>query len=176
MPNPDKIEAIKNTVPVYESNNKPIVLDPVGISMSNTRKKMALDILENKKISVVKGNTREIQSLIESYSKEDFSKAYNTVLITTGKTIEIIHLDKLKEFKMPVSKIQKLPGTGCILGTLIGCLILKGYPSYDASIQAALMMEKVAEKIKPTLPYGKIQEVLLNELEVLSNENLLNNK
>jgi hypothetical protein len=38
------------------------------------------------------------------------------------------------------------------------------------------MMEKVAEKIKPTLPYGKIQEVLLNELEVLSNENLLNNK
>jgi len=176
MPNPDKLKAIKNTVPVYESSEKPIVLDPVGISMSNSRKEIALDILKNKKVSVVKGNTREIQALVEKYSKEDFSKAYNTVLVTTGKKIEIISSNKSKEFNMPKSKIHKLPGTGCIFGTLIGCLILRGYTPYIASIEAASMMEKLAEKIQPTLPYGKIQEVLLNELEVMSNESLLNHK
>jgi len=176
MPNPDKLKAIKKTVPVYEGKNKPIVLDPVGISMSDSRKEMALNILKNKKISVVKGNTNEIQSLTKNYSKEDFSKNYNTVLVTTGKTIEITHSSKSKSYKMPESKIQKLPGTGCILGTLIGCLILRGFAPYDASTRAAFMMKKVAEKITSSLPYGKIQEVLLNELEVLSNENLLNNK
>ncbi len=176
MPNPDKLEAIKKTVPVYENDNKPIVLDPVGISMSDTRLELALNLLKNRKISVVKGNSNEIQALIQNHSKGFFSEKFNTVLVTTGKIINLTNGNREENIQMPKSKIHKLPGTGCILGTLIGCLIIKGLDPYQACIHASLMMARAAEKIHSDFPYGKIQETLLNELEVLSNENLSDHK
>ncbi|MGM0396726.1 MAG: hydroxyethylthiazole kinase [Bacillota bacterium] len=172
MPNPDKLVAIKKTVPVYEKYDKPIVLDPVGISMSDTRLKIALDILENRKITVVKGNLKEMQTLIQNHPKERFSEEFNAVLVTTGKIINVKKGSREENIQMPESKIHRLPGTGCILATLIGCLILKELDPYHACVHASRMMATAAEKIRPNLPYGKIQEILLNELEVLSNENL----
>jgi hydroxyethylthiazole kinase-like sugar kinase family protein len=38
MPTPDKLMAIRKTIPIYEMTGRPIVLDPVGISLSGTRR------------------------------------------------------------------------------------------------------------------------------------------
>jgi len=176
MPNPDKLMAIRKTIPVYERTGKPIVLDPVGISLSSSRRDLASELIKNKGISVIKGNLSEISTLLHGKPEEIFTLEYNTVLVTTGRTIRITQGKRHELVEMPASKINKLPGTGCILGTIIGCLLLKGFSPFDAAIISAKMMSKIAGKIPPELPYGRIQENLLTELEVFMNENLSDHK
>ena len=176
MPNPDKLHAIRNTIPVYKAAGKPIVLDPVGISLSNSRRGLALELIKGKGISVIKGNQSEIGSLLNERDAEAFTLNYKAVLVTTGMTVQITHGKRSEFLEMPASKIHKLPGTGCILGTIIGCLLLKGLSPFDASVFSASLMAKTAERIPPELSYGRIQEILLTELEVLANENLSNHK
>ncbi len=118
----------------------PVVLDPVGAGATRLRTETALRILNEVKVSVVRGNAGEISVLAgfggkvrgvesEEVGKEarevakDFAARLNSVVAITGKTDVVSDGRKLVLVKNGHSMLSAITGTGCMATTLIGCFL-----------------------------------------------------
>ena len=57
-------ELIYNACEHANKNNIPIIFDPVGVGMSKLRNEITLNLIENYKLSAIKGNMSEIKKII----------------------------------------------------------------------------------------------------------------
>jgi len=176
MPTPDKIAAIRKTAPVYASRNKPIVLDPVGVHLSAMRCELVFELLESKAISILKGNSSEIEALLGNMTREQFAVKYSVTVVETGKISIVNNATHYFEIEMPVGRLHELPATGCALGTLMAGFMIKGADAYQSVVCALEMMSEIGRKMDITCPYGRLKETFLNEMEVCICESLLCDK
>lgn len=125
-------------VQVARENNIPVVLDPVGVHVTELRRTIVRDIL-NIGVKLIKGNLTEVKSLIgvksnfigiDSLDTEGFtenlrsalrtySKNNNCIIVITGKVDYII--DGKREIRIynGVSELSLVTGTGCMLGGML---------------------------------------------------------
>lgn len=134
----EKMESMLVAAKVAKKNNIPVVLDPVGVHVSNLRKDLVSKLLQIG-VTLIKGNLTEIKSLIglksefigidslddcnytESLRKalREFSKVNNCILVITGEEDYITDGKREIRIRNGVKELALVTGTGCILGGML---------------------------------------------------------
>ncbi len=137
-----RMQAMKISASAAAESYIPTVIDLVGISCSQLRRDFALELLDNNKIAVIKGNYSEIQALYNlnyrstgvdsanDISAEkmceiniELSKKYNALILASGKTDVIAFDGKLVCMSNGTAQLSKITGSGCMLGALCAAYI-----------------------------------------------------
>ncbi|MGL4790553.1 MAG: hydroxyethylthiazole kinase [Anaerotignaceae bacterium] len=124
--------------------NHPVILDPVGVGVSKHRNHAIAKILENVKLSVIRGNISEIKfiatggskakgvdaeegDLINSNNLEDninlakkLSKETGAVIAISGEIDIVANAQTAYTIKNGHALMSKVTGTGCMLSSAIG--------------------------------------------------------
>ena len=78
----DQIEAMKISCETANKTNTPIVLDPVGVGVTELRNKTTLDLIENYDITAIRGNISEIKAIAKLVGVLDESNTAKGVDVT----------------------------------------------------------------------------------------------
>ncbi|GAA0068519.1 hydroxyethylthiazole kinase [Clostridium sardiniense] len=123
---------------VAKENNIPVVLDPVGVHVTELRKTVVRNILEVG-VSLIKGNLTEIKSLIGVKSNfigidslddgeftdnlrstlRTYARNNNCIIVITGKVDYITDGKREITIDNGVSELSLVTGTGCMLGGML---------------------------------------------------------
>lgn len=175
----------------------PTVIDVVGVSASSLRKKLALSLMTNEP-QVVKGNTSEMKKLVDLEShgrgvdghasdqnqasleklseklKEYTSKYPETCFLATGETDVIVTKDATYFLKNGVPELDKITGTGDMVGALIASLLGQGETVETSLVIAVsyfnLCGEKAAQQVSQPIPMSDFRNQLMNQLSTLLEE------
>ncbi len=178
------IKTVNKALKANKSYNKVCVLDPVGASASNLRKKIALKYLNH--AHIIKGNESEIFTLANGFARshgidstktvaEIEEKAKNLALvkqktiIATGKTDLISNEWQSTKLNYGSSLMPKLVGTGCVLGAIICAFATVENNHYYASFLATLFYNIVGQE--SALKSDNIVDFKNNLLKGLENPN-----
>lgn len=117
-------------------NNKPIILDPVGTGISHYRTETALSFIKKHKISVVRGYSNELESLLTEKitipnghnpleeevlaNARKLSEKYDLALVVSGKFNTVIDANKIDKFNFDSTLLQKVAGIDSLLSAIIG--------------------------------------------------------
>ncbi|MFI3621839.1 hydroxyethylthiazole kinase [Vagococcus fluvialis] len=175
----------------------PTVIDVVGVSASSLRKKLALALMTNEP-QVVKGNTSEMKKLVdlESHGRgvdghasdqnqasleklseklKDYTLKYpETCFLATGETDVIVTKDATYFLKNGVPELDKITGTGDMVGALIASLLGQGETVETSLVIAVsyfnLCGEKAAQQVSQPIPMSDFRNQLMNQLSTLLEE------
>jgi len=169
----------------------PIILDPVAAGATPFRSKSIKRMLEELKISVIKGNLAEIKAClgVETTSKgvdssEDESEAekyvvalakkYNCVVAMTGVEDVISDGNRVARIRNGSENLPKVIGTGCTIGALVGTF--SGVTEdYFYSAMTGVIIMGIAGEIADSMRsegdgYYTYKHHLLDTLSILTNE------
>jgi len=173
--------------------NVPIILDPVAAGVTPFRSAAIKRMLEELKISVIKGNLAEIKAClgVETTSKgvdsnEDESdadqyvvalaKKYNCVVAMTGIEDIITDGKRVVKIKNGTPSLPKVIGTGCTIGALVGTFSGVTDDYFYSAMAGVIVMgiagEIADQKVDAKLGYYTYKHHLLDTLSVLSNEQI----
>ncbi|WP_405296084.1 hydroxyethylthiazole kinase [Methanobrevibacter sp.] len=173
----DQIKAMKISSKTANDTNTPIVLDPVGVGVTELRNKTTLDLINNYDITAIRGNISEIKAIAKLVGVLDESNTakgvdvnaddiitegnlkangdliceladkLNTVILASGP------LDILSDGKTTVvidngdDMMPLITGSGCMLSSIVGSCIGGSNP-FDGSLIAILAMNIAGEKAR----------------------------
>ena len=173
----DQIESMKISSKTANRTNTPIILDPVGVGVTELRNKTTLDLIENYDIAAIRGNISEINAIaklvgvlddvntakgvdvnVDDVITEENLKAngdlicelankLNTVILASGP------LDILSDGKTTVvidngdDMMPLITGSGCMLSSIVGSCIGGSNP-FEGSLVAILAMNIAGEKAR----------------------------
>lgn len=145
-----RMQSIMVSAQVASQNNIPFIIDAVGISGSQLRRRYIKDFMRKYTPAAIKGNYSEIYALYnDGYTSagvdadatlqtENISKAavllarrHKTMVLASGKTDIVTDGNTVVYINNGVAQLARITGTGCLLGMLCGC-----YLSADRSIAA----------------------------------------
>jgi hydroxyethylthiazole kinase len=165
----DWVESMKLAGKRANELHIPVVFDPVGAGATSYRTKTSLDLLENLKISVLRGNSGEIGVLsgtggevkgVESIGSvknpelvaKTLSEKYGCAVAISGKRDIIADSKNVYYVDNGHELLTTLTGTGCMATSVIGafCAVEKDYILAAASGLAVygLAAELAAKKAK----------------------------
>ncbi|MEH7650258.1 hydroxyethylthiazole kinase [Bacillus safensis] len=172
----------------------PVLLDPVGVGATTFRANAAKKLLEQVKITVVRGNAAEVAHLLGvdgweskgvdakaangdvSVLAKQASIALQTVVVITGKVDVVSDGDEALSIHNGHEWLTKVTGTGCLLTSVIGAFCAAGERPLHASAAALLFYgvaaERAALNAKDKGP-GTFQMELLNALSHTTGEDVL---
>lgn len=187
----------KDALDIAEKYNVPAVLDPVAVGAGAFRKKVVTDLLENHKISAIRGNAGEIAALVDvavaskgvdSGAVDNIdeiallaNKKFNIPIIVTGVTDAIAVDGEVRLLQNGSSLMPKVIGTGCLLGAVVASFInLKNDFKVIDRLEECLSVYNIAgelaeERTAGNLP-GIFQIEFLNALANVTNEDITTKK
>ncbi|MCR5027411.1 MAG: hydroxyethylthiazole kinase [Methanobrevibacter sp.] len=172
-----QIESMKISAKKANETNTPIILDPVGVGVTNLRNKTTMDLIENYEITVIRGNISEIKAIAKLMGILDESNTAKGVDVNAD---DIITEDNLKDngeiIKELASKLNTtilasgpidiltdgkttiaidngddmmplITGSGCMLSSIVGSCIGGSNP-LEGSLVAILAMNIAGEKAR----------------------------
>ena len=173
----NQIESMKISAKTANETNTPIILDPVGVGVTELRNRTTLDLIENYDITAIRGNISEVKAIaklvgvldesntakgvdvnVDDIITEENLKAngdlicelankLNTVILASGP------LDILSDGKTTVvidngdDMMPLITGSGCMLSSIVGSCIGGSNP-FDGSLVAILAMNIAGEKAR----------------------------
>ena len=173
----DQIEAMKISSKTANKTNTPIVLDPVGVGVTELRNKTTLDLINNYDIAAIRGNISEIKAIAklvgvldesntakgvdvnadDIITKEnlkangdlicELANKLNTVILASGP------LDILSDGKTTIAidngddMMPLITGSGCMLSSIVGSCI-GGTNPFEGCLIAILAMNIAGEKAR----------------------------
>lgn len=171
-PEPNRIKASLKAGKKANELSIPIVLDPVGMSVSRFRRQSLEALLNCVKPSIIKGNVSEIKALIglklnenkgvdsedifeESIKEKIMEKAreLKIVIAVTGKTDFVTDGVRLCEIKRGSKMLSFISGSGCMTSSLTGsfCGVMEDY--FLASVFGILTMNFAGELSEKKLSF-----------------------
>lgn len=150
--------SMKKSLAIAKENNIPVVMDMVGIGVSNLRFNLAKEFLDFGGIKIIKGNYSEIMALENSHIStrgvdneekdytvvercaKEISKKYNVTVIATGKIDIIVNMKSKIKVLNGDSMLTKVTGTGCMTGAMAACFIAHSNDSFISSLTAMTIM------------------------------------
>lgn len=171
-------------------HNKPVILDPVGVFATKTRKDFTNKLLNEVKFTVVKGNVAEIKNIggldfrgkgVDSFDNgEDISEIIKKVsikldciVVATGKVDTITNGERVIKISNGTTKLKSITGTGCMTGSLIGSYIGSCEDTLDATAMGVLTMAVSGELAdKDNAPIGTFKTNLMNNIYNMSEDKL----
>lgn len=173
----NQIESMKISAKTANETNTPIILDPVGVGVTELRNKTTLDLIENYNITAIRGNISEIKAIakligcldenntakgvdvnINDIITEknlkangdlirDLANKLNTVILASGP------IDILSDGKTTVAidngddMMPLITGSGCMLSSIVGSCIGGSNP-FEGTLVAILAMNIAGEKAR----------------------------
>lgn len=160
---PKLIESMK--IAAISANEKgiPVILDAVGVGATKLRDDKAIELLDEVKIDIIKGNSSEIAKLagedvitkgVEATEVEgnliDIAKklatARNAIVVVTGKEDIVTDGNSTKIIKNGHPMMGLFVGTGCMAASVIACFAAIE-KDYMAASTAALVCFGIAGEI-----------------------------
>lgn len=173
----NQIEAMKISSKTANETNTPIILDPVGVGVTELRNRTTMDLIENYDIAAIRGNITEVKAIAKLSGVLDESNTakgvdvnaddiiteenlksngdlicelankLNTVILASGP------LDILSDGKTTVvidngdDMMPLITGSGCMISSIVGSCIGGSNP-FDGSLVAILAMNIAGEKAR----------------------------
>jgi hydroxyethylthiazole kinase len=173
----NQIESMKISAETANKTNTPIVLDPVGVGVTELRNKTTLDLIENYDITAIRGNISEIKAIaklvgvldesntakgvdvnVDDIITEENLKSNGDLISTLADKLDTVILasgpiDILSDGKTTViidngdDMMPLITGSGCMLSSIVGTCIGGSNP-FDGSLIAILAMNIAGEKAR----------------------------
>ena len=172
-----QIEAMEISCETANKTNTPIILDPVGVGVTQLRNKVTMDLIEKYNISAIRGNISEIKAIAKLANVLDESNAAKGVDVNEADIItpenlkangEIIcalasklnttilasgPIDILSDGKLTIAidngdeMMPLITGSGCMLSSIVGTCIGSITP-LEGCLVAILAMNIAGEKAR----------------------------
>ena len=173
----NQIESMKISAKTANETNTPIILDPVGVGVTELRNKTTLDLIENYNITAIRGNITEIKAIAKLVGVLDESntakgvdvniddiitsenlKANGDIICELANKLDTVILasgpiDILSDGETTVAidngddMMPLITGSGCMLSSIVGSCIGGSNP-FDGSLVAILAMNIAGEKAR----------------------------
>lgn len=183
----------KDALDIAERHGVPTVLDPVAAGAGKFRQQVALDLIENHHISLLRGNASEIAGLIgqdiaskgvDSAQVDDVGKlalqAHQKLqipVVITGKVDAIAVGGRVRLLHNGSPLMPLVTGTGCLLGAVLAAFInLASEEDLLACLEEALSAYNIAgqlaqDKVGSSLP-GSFQIAFLDALHQVTSDDI----
>jgi hydroxyethylthiazole kinase len=162
-PSQDWIPSIHAAIKVANHRNIPVVFDPVGAGATNFRTEIARNLINNFKISVIRGNPSEIASLFSNefttrgvdsaYHASEIheiakalAKKYGTIISMSGESDFITDGDRILQVNNGHKMMTQLTGTGCTATAITGAMLTAGDDALHCAA-AAMVLNGIAGEI-----------------------------
>ena len=173
----NQIESMKISSKTANKTNTPIVLDPVGVGVTELRNRTTLDLIENYDIAAIRGNISEIKAIaklmgvldenntakgvdvnVDDIITEENLKANGDLICELAKKLDTVilasgPLDILSDGETTVvidngdDMMPLITGSGCMLSSIVGSCIGGSNP-FEGSLVAILAMNIAGEKAR----------------------------
>ena len=173
----NQIEAMKISCETADKTNTPIVLDPVGVGVTQLRNKTTLDLIENYNITAIRGNISEIKAIAKLVGVLDESNTakgvdvnaddiiteenlkangelicelaskLNTVILASGPIDILTDGETTIAIDNGDDMMPLITGSGCMLSSIVGSCI-GGSAPLEGSLVAILAMNIAGEKAR----------------------------
>lgn len=173
----DQIESMKISSKTANETGTPIILDPVGVGVTELRNKTTMDLINNYDITAIRGNISEIKAIAklvgvldesntakgvdvnaDDIITEDNLKANGDLICNLSKKLDTVILasgpiDILSDGETTVAidngddMMPLITGSGCMLSSIVGSCI-GGSNAFDGSLVAILAMNIAGEKAR----------------------------
>lgn len=173
----EQVNAMKISAETANRTNTPIVLDPVGVGVTELRNRTTLDLIENYDMAAIRGNISEIKAIAKLVGIIDENNTAKGVdvnlddiiteenLAANGKIIKELSLklnatilasgpiDILSDGKTTIAidngddMMPLITGSGCMLSSIVGTCI-GGSTPLEGSLVAILAMNLAGEKAR----------------------------
>ena len=173
----EQINSMNVSAEVANKTNTPIVLDPVGVGVTELRNKTTLDLINNYKMAAIRGNISEIKAIAKLIGVIDENNTAKGVDVNIDDIIteenldangEIISelankldttilasgpIDILSDGKTTIAidngddMMPLITGSGCMLSSIVGSCI-GGSTPLEGSLVAILAMNLAGEKAR----------------------------
>ncbi|MFQ3549671.1 MAG: hydroxyethylthiazole kinase [Armatimonadota bacterium] len=173
--------------------NKPVILDPVGAGATSFRTQSSKKILDNVKVSILRGNAGEVaalagidsevrgvESIGASQSSEEiakaFAKSYGCTVAITGKVDVVCDGQKTALITNGDEMLSRVVGTGCISNVIIAAFAGINSDPFAASVGGLVALGiagEIGAKISGNKP-GTFHTELYNALYSITSEDMLN--
>lgn len=175
--NQEQVEAMRISSTHANKTNTPIILDPVGVGISQLRNNVTLELIENYKLAAIRGNITEIKTIAKLTGIISESNTAKGVDVSASDIItkdnlnanaEIISkladkldttilasgpIDILSDGKTTIAidngdeMMPQITGSGCMLSSIVGSCIGATNP-LEGTLLAALLMTIAGEKAR----------------------------
>lgn len=173
----DQINAMKISSQTANETNTPIILDPVGVGVTELRNNATLDLINNYEIAAIRGNISEIKAIakligiidennaakgvdvnVDDIITEDNLKANGELIAETAKKLNTTILasgpiDILSDGEITIviqngdDMMPRITGSGCMLSSIVGSCVGAINP-LEGSLLAILAMNIAGEKAR----------------------------
>ncbi|ELY46723.1 hydroxyethylthiazole kinase [Natronorubrum sulfidifaciens] len=162
-----KVEAMHEAGATAADRDIPVVLDPVGVGATPTRKAVAEALLEDLEFSIIKGNYGEISALagveaevrgVESVGEyaeiedaaQSLADATGATVVASGVEDVVATADEAVRITAGHERLSEVVGTGCMLGatlaTFRGALEDATTAAVHGTLAFGLAGERAAER------------------------------
>ncbi|WP_298524635.1 hydroxyethylthiazole kinase [uncultured Methanobrevibacter sp.] len=173
----DQVAAMKVSAETANKTNTPIVLDPVGVGVTELRNRTTLDLIENYKMAAIRGNISEIKAIakligvidenntakgvdvnVDDIITEENLEANGEIIKETAAKLNTTILasgpiDILSDGETVISidngddMMPLITGSGCMLSSIVGTCV-GGSAPLEGSLVAILAMNLAGEKAR----------------------------
>ena len=173
----DQIEAMKISCETADKTNTPIILDPVGVGVTELRNKTTVDLIKNHNITAIRGNISEIKAIAKLFGVLDESNTakgvdvnaedviteenlkangnlicelaskLNTVILASGPIDILTDGETTIAIDNGDDMMPLITGSGCMLSSIVGSCI-GGSSRLEGSLVAILAMNIAGEKAR----------------------------
>lgn len=173
----NQIESMKISSETANRTNTPIILDPVGVGVTELRNRTTMDLIENYDIAAIRGNISEIKAIAklsgvldennaakgvdvnaDDIITEENLKANGDLICELADKLDTVilasgPLDILSDGKTTVvidngdDMMPLITGSGCMLSSIVGSCI-GGTNPFEGSLVAILAMNIAGEKAR----------------------------
>lgn len=165
----EQIDTMKKSAKRAADNNKPFILDPVGVGISKIRNETPVDIIKNSKPSIIRGNLSEIKTIAMMYGILDectmakgvdaaqtdiinketlvsncnliksISNKLGVVIAVSGPIDIISDGNEVYSIENGDAIMSNITGSGCMLGCILGAYLTVTTP-FKAAVTGTLVM------------------------------------
>ena len=173
----NQIESMHISSKTANETNTPIILDPVGVGVTELRNKTTMDLINNYDIAAIRGNITEIKAIAklsgvldesntakgvdvnaDDIITEENLKANGDIICELAKKLDTVILasgpiDILSDGTTTIAidngddMMPKITGSGCMLSSIVGSCIGGSNP-FEGSLVAILAMNIAGEKAR----------------------------
>lgn len=173
----EQIKSMKVSCETANKTNTPIVLDPVGVGVTELRNKTTLDLINNYDITAIRGNISEIKAIAKLVGVLDESNAakgvdvnaddiitkenlkangdlicelaskLNTVILASGPIDILTDGETTIAIDNGDDMMPLITGSGCMLSSIVGSCV-GGSTPLEGTLVAILAMNIAGEKAR----------------------------
>ncbi len=151
------VDAMILAIETANKNQIPVILDPVGAGATSYRTQVCLRIIQNYKISVIRGNASEIMALNNENNKtkgvdsiatseaaleaaKSLTYQSGAIVVISGATDYITNGTKVTEVKNGTSMMAKVTGMGCTASAITGAFAAVNPNFFESCTHAMAIM------------------------------------